>query len=44
MNIVERPDDIVKMDFLDVMRETCDEWEKYTQRAVVDQIDSGLKD
>jgi Multicopper oxidase len=42
MNIVERPDDITSMSIPDVMEETCRNWVAYTDRAIVEQIDSGL--
>ena len=43
MNILERPDDITSLSIPDVMHETCESWDSYSARAVVDQIDSGLK-
>ena len=43
MNILERPDDITSLSIPDVVQQTCDNWDGYTARAVVDQIDSGLK-
>ncbi|KAM3071831.1 hypothetical protein ACMFMG_009688 [Clarireedia jacksonii] len=41
MTILERPDDIqggVPM----IMQQTCDDWKAYTNRAVVEQVDSGV--
>ncbi len=43
MNILERPDDITSMSIPDVVQETCKGWDAYSNQAVVDQIDSGLK-
>ena len=42
-NILERPADIAK-DFQIplVLQQTCDNWVKYTNSDVVDQIDSGV--
>ena len=42
MNIVERPDDIAAMRIPDAVKRTCSDWEAYTAKEVVDQIDSGL--
>ena len=44
MNLLERPDDITSETIPQVMEETCKGWEAYSQRAIVDQIDSGLKE
>jgi FtsP/CotA-like multicopper oxidase with cupredoxin domain len=42
-NILERPADILKdVSVPLVMQQTCTDWIKYTNSAVVDQIDSGL--
>jgi FtsP/CotA-like multicopper oxidase with cupredoxin domain len=42
-NILERPADIAREQPIPmVMQQTCDNWQAYTNRAVVDQIDSGL--
>ncbi len=43
MNILERPDDITSMSIPEIVQETCNNWDAYSTRAVVDQIDSGLK-
>ena len=43
MNILERPDDITSLSIPDVVQQTRGNWDAYTARAVVDQIDSGLK-
>ena len=43
MNILERPDDITSLFIPHVIQETCSDWDQYSARAVVDQIDSGLK-
>jgi len=43
MNILERPDDVTSMSIPDVLQQTCDDWNAYSSKAVVDQIDSGLK-
>lgn len=43
MNILERPNDITSMFISDVVQETCKGWDAYSNQAVVDQIDSGLK-
>ena len=42
MNIVERPDEIAALQIPDAVAETCRDWDEYTARAGVDQIDSGL--
>lgn len=42
INIMERPKDIRNREIPMVMQQTCRDWQAYTQRAVVDQIDSGL--
>ncbi|KAL8960907.1 MAG: hypothetical protein Q9193_002460 [Seirophora villosa] len=44
LNLLERPEDILSMSIPDIMRQNCDGWDRYTGRAVVDQIDSGIKD
>jgi hypothetical protein len=42
VSILERPEDIKKMDIPGVMAQSCRDWSEFTGRAVVDQIDSGL--
>ena len=44
MNLLERPDDITSMSIPDIVQETCNKWNTYSTQAVVDQIDSGLKE
>ncbi|PQE22013.1 multicopper oxidase protein [Rutstroemia sp. NJR-2017a BBW] len=41
ITILERPEDIKKAD-QDYRALTCDNWMKYTNRAVVEQVDSGI--
>lgn len=44
INMVERPDDIRKdREIPDVMAQTCRDWDAWSNRHVVDEIDSGLK-
>jgi hypothetical protein len=40
---MERPRDITKRQIPLVMTQTCKNWDAFTKRNVVDQIDSGLK-
>lgn len=42
VSILERPEDIKKMEIPGVMAQSCRDWSEFTGRAVVDQIDSGL--
>ena len=44
MNILERPDDITSMKIPRVVQQTCDDWDKYSSQAVIDQIDAGIKE
>jgi FtsP/CotA-like multicopper oxidase with cupredoxin domain len=43
MTLMERPGDITSRDIPDVMAQTCRDWDAWSNRNVVDQIDSGLK-
>lgn len=43
MTLMERPEDINQRQIPDVMAQTCRDWDKWSNRNVVDQIDSGLK-
>ena len=42
MNIVELPENITSMSIPDVVAETCTNWDVYSNKDIVDQIDSGL--
>jgi len=42
INVLERPDDIKKMDIDSDNFDNCDAWDTYTNSNVPDQIDSGL--
>lgn len=42
VTVVERPDDIAKLKIPAIMAQTCRDWAAFTNRTVVDQIDSGL--
>ncbi|KAI9673316.1 MAG: hypothetical protein M1829_004082 [Trizodia sp. TS-e1964] len=42
VNIMERPDDIRQMQIPDILRQTCTDWNTYSGKNVVDQIDAGL--
>jgi hypothetical protein len=42
MQILERPEDIVKQDFDQDVFELCDAWDAYTASNAPNQIDSGL--
>ncbi|KAL3426674.1 multicopper oxidase [Phlyctema vagabunda] len=42
ISVLERPDDIAKLPIPSIMAQTCRDWADFTDRAVVDQIDSGL--
>jgi FtsP/CotA-like multicopper oxidase with cupredoxin domain len=42
MQILERPEDIIKQDFDQDVFELCDKWDAYTATNVLNQIDSGL--
>jgi FtsP/CotA-like multicopper oxidase with cupredoxin domain len=41
-NILERPADITEQAIPYVMQQTCRDWTTYSNKAIVDQIDSGL--
>lgn len=43
MNILERPQDVTSVDIPDIIPQTCRDWEAYSKRAIVEQIDSGLR-
>lgn len=44
INVLERPDDIQKeMSIPEIMAQTCIDWDAYSSREVVEQIDSGLR-
>lgn len=42
MSLMERPGELRERQIPDVMAQTCRDWESWTSRNVVDQIDSGL--
>jgi FtsP/CotA-like multicopper oxidase with cupredoxin domain len=42
ITVLERPDDIAKLQIPSVMAQTCRDWAAFTNKTVVDQIDSGL--
>ena len=43
ITIIERPADIMEGNVPSTLAQTCTDWDAYTNRAVVDQIDSGLR-
>ena len=43
MTFMERPADINELAIPQIMPQTCDDWQRYTNKNVVEQIDSGLK-
>jgi hypothetical protein len=43
MTFMERPFDIPNQQIPNIMAETCTDWNAFTNKNVVDQIDSGLK-
>lgn len=43
LNILERPADIVNLRVIpDAVAQTCDDWEAWTKRNVVESIDAGV--
>ncbi len=42
VTVLERPDDIAKLNIPSIMAQTCRDWTAFTNETVVDQIDSGL--
>ncbi|KUJ12474.1 uncharacterized protein LY89DRAFT_756956 [Mollisia scopiformis] len=42
VSVMERPDDIAKLQIPSIMAQTCRDWAAFTNSTVVDQIDSGL--
>jgi len=42
VTVLERPDDIAKLQIPSIMAQTCRDWATFTGKEVVDQIDSGL--
>jgi hypothetical protein len=42
MQILERPEKIIKQDFDQDVFTLCDRWDAYTAKSVPSQIDSGL--
>ena len=42
LNILERPDEIRRPQIGSVMRQTCRDWERWTSKNVVEQIDAGV--
>ena len=42
INVLERPDDIKKLDMPSTIAQTCRDWADFSGHTVVDQIDSGL--
>ena len=43
MTFMERPAEINELQIPQVMPQTCTDWNAYTSKNVVEQIDSGLK-
>jgi hypothetical protein len=43
MNFMESPEEINELQIPLVMKQTCDNWDAWTSKNTVDQIDSGLK-
>ncbi|KAK7729103.1 hypothetical protein SLS53_009318 [Cytospora paraplurivora] len=43
VNIMERPEDLVQKQIPNIVEQTCKAWTAWTNRNVVDQIDSGLR-
>jgi len=41
VNIMERPEDIVKINIPSSLAQTCHDWGTFTNTAIPDQIDSG---
>lgn len=39
---MERPEEVNEMEIPFIMAQTCDDWELYTSRNTVEQIDSGV--
>ncbi len=42
MTFMERPEEITQQQIPQVMKQTCTDWDAYTSKNVVDQIDSGV--
>ncbi|RFU26799.1 hypothetical protein B7463_g9537, partial [Scytalidium lignicola] len=42
VSVLERPDDIAKLQIPSIMAQTCRDWAIFTNGTVIDQIDSGL--
>lgn len=42
INILERPDEIPELKLPQVMAQTCTDWDAFSSKGAVDQIDSGL--
>ncbi|KAH8800491.1 multicopper oxidase-domain-containing protein [Xylogone sp. PMI_703] len=42
VSVLERPDDIAKLQIPSIMAQTCRDWAAFTNGTVIDQIDSGL--
>lgn len=40
---MERPTEITQRQIPQIMKQTCEDWNEYTSKNVVDQIDSGLR-
>lgn len=43
VTVLERPADIDALEIPSIMAQSCRDWGAYTDTAIVDQIDSGLK-
>ena len=43
MTFMEHPEQITQQEIPQVIAQTCTEWDAFTSKNVVDQIDSGLK-
>ncbi|RFU35069.1 hypothetical protein B7463_g1293, partial [Scytalidium lignicola] len=42
ISVMERPDDIAKLQIPSIMAQTCRDWAAFSGHTVIDQIDSGL--
>ena len=42
MNVLERPEDITQIQIPLIMEQTCRDWDAWSKRNVVDQIDAGM--
>jgi Multicopper oxidase len=42
INVMENPADITQLQIPMVMQQTCKDWDAYSSKNVVDQIDAGI--